>query len=150
MSKEMRRAEGSMSAKKVKKGQPATFEEKNFLKPLSPKKLNKRKNSGPKKLSATEAFNSLEEEIKQLQIRNKLDLPLHSINPMIGDTKSKNLGTKSKSSINLPGNFGLNYDFNSKLSLIGRLDSKINLNSQMVPKRSSTPEPELEKKINNK
>lgn len=150
MSKEMRRAEGSLSAKKVKKAQPATFEEKNFLKPLSPKKLTRRKTTGLKKLSASEKFTSLEEEIKQLQIRNKLDLPMRSINPILGDAKSKTLSTKSKSSINLPGNFDLNFDFNSKLSLIGRLDSKNNIGNHMLPKRSSTPEPELDKKNANK
>lgn len=150
MSKEMRRAEGSLSAKKIKKTQSATFEEKNFLKPQSPKKLNRRKNTGGKKKSVSEVFTSLEEEIKQLQIKNKLDLPIRSPNQIHGETNSKNFNIKSKSSINLPGNLDIKFDFDSKLSLIGRLDSKMNISDQLLPKRSSTPEPELNKKNANK
>lgn len=175
MTKEMRRAEGLDGEKKIKKmsaPQPATFEEKNFLtssnaktsKSAIPKKLTnlRRKSMGaaasisnPKKNSLKNTYTTLEQEIKQLQIRNQLDLPIKYQPKERVSSGSDFLGSKSKiliSSSNTKNNLDeasiKNIDpilykqrsniFESKLAQIGKLDNK--KIEQLTPNRSSTPD----------
>ncbi len=178
--REARRAEKKSATNHAKHtvNHTATFEEKNFLKaPLnssnslnqSKSKLNKSSTPSStkkpvstkrkslinintnRKSSLLNTYADLEQEIKQLQMRTQLDLPIHNHQKHIEQGRKQSINsinldlnddlivtTKSSEKIEMNGkrHSENNSNLQSRLAQIGRLDSKKSPTDLM---RSSTP-----------
>lgn len=146
---------------KLSAPEPVTFQEKNFLKGDAlfnrarsrspPKKMTnlRRKSFGAKK-SSTMSYTTLEEEIKQLNLKNQKSTESEPSD--LAKAKSSNGAHSAASSGNKNGHIepisfkpraGGN-TFESRLAQIGKLDSK-KLDLPLTPNRSSTPDENLNK-----
>lgn len=159
-------AAAAAAVKKTSMPVPATFEEKNFLsinKPISGspplnRQLNRKLSLNRKPLTNLRrksmiikktpvpiaSVTSLEQEIRQLQLRNQLDVASSPIRHLSSpfEPKSSSNGSSNKSSIepiNFKGKSHFLSNFESRLANIGKLDAK-KVDASLPPNRSSTPD----------
>lgn len=161
-------AAAAAAAKKHSMPTPATFEEKNFLsinKPLAAeqprlgRKLSmttkkpltnlRRKSMIVKKTSApVTSVTSLEQEIRQLQLRNQFEAGASPLRRLSSPFEAKVVLASSQSGSNKnsiePINFKSSHgqflsNFENRLANIGKLDAK-KVDASLPPNRSSTPD----------
>lgn len=135
--------------------EPATFQEKNFLKletaysaPIrnSNKKLVRRRSIGGMNKITKSSQSTLEQEIKQLELKTKLEtLATSSHENTNTNNEQRHKSATSKQSSLSSNNDKIHIAFESRLAQIGKLEKKII--DLPTPNRSSTPD---EQKLNNK
>jgi len=134
--------------------EPATFQEKNFLKletaysaPVrsSNKKLLRRGSIGGTNKLTKSSQSTLEQEIKQLELKTKLETLVASSNENNANNDQRHKSATSKHSSSSSNTDKIHIAFESRLAQIGKLEKKII--DLPTPNRSSTPD---EHKLNNK
>jgi hypothetical protein len=134
--------------------EPATFQEKNFLK-LEPaysapvrsnnKKLVRRRSIGGMNKITKSSQSTLEQEIQQLELKTKLETLATSSHENNTNNEQRHKSATSKQSSSSSNNDKIHIAFESRLAQIGKLEKKII--DLPTPNRSSTPD---EQKLNNK